>query len=147
MSSKRVTPLHNITEVVQCVSATGSHFFDRDTMRFFNSKLSDGVYPTKFGTFFITSERDKGLYGTGAWDGKRRYTVRFVAARNVFSRRWSHTYTQKRGELVDVMTDDFGAFATLDSARRFARKEQTRLSALLIKDKPILFDLDEARIG
>jgi len=112
-------------------------------MRYFNSKLADDTYATKFGTFFITSERDKGLYDTGAWGGKRRYTVRFVAARNVYAHRWSHTYVQKRGELVNVMDDDFGAFATLDSARRYARKEQKRLSALLIKDKPVLFDLKE----
>jgi hypothetical protein len=141
--TQRVTPLRNMTEVVQCVNATGSRFFDRDAMRFFNSKLSDEVYPTKFGTFFVTSERDKRLYGTGAWGGKRRYTVRFVAARPVLTRRRGHTYTQKRGELIDVMNDDFGAFTTLDSARHYARKEQARLSVILIKDRPVLFDLQE----
>lgn len=138
----RVTQLRSITEVVQCVSATGSHFFDPGTMRFFNSRLADDVYPTKFGTFFITSERDKPFLGNpGAWGGKRRYTVRFVAARRVMASRHGHTYAQKRGELVDVMADDFGAFASLDAARRYARKEQARVSALLIKDKPVLFNL------
>ena len=140
----RVTTLRTITEVVQCVSATGSHFFTRDTMKFFNSRLANDVYPTKFGTFFVTSERDNPfLDNPGAWEGQRRYTVRFVAARRVLTCRWGHTYAQKRGELVDVMRDDFGAFASLDTARRYARKEQARVSALLVKNNPVLFNLTE----
>jgi len=140
------TPPRNETEVIQCVQLTGSHFFDRDTMRYFNSRLHDPVYPAKFGTFFVTSEKDRpmtysdGTYSRGAWDGARRYTVRFVAARPVRSLYHGHVYTHKRGELVNVMPDNFGAFASLDSARRYASKERHRLSALLIKDRPVLFD-------
>lgn len=143
---RRITPLRNITEVIQAVEATGSHFFNRDTMRYFNSRLCDDVYPTKFGTFFITSEKDRpftysdGTHTRGAWGGQRRYTVRFAAARRTFARGHGHRYSYTRGQLIDVMPDDFGAFGTLDKARRHARKERARLSALLIKDSPELFD-------
>lgn len=147
----KTTPPRNETEVIQCVQATGSHFFDRDTMRTFNSRLHDPVYPAKFGTFFITSEKDRpmtysdGTYSRGAWNGQRRYTVRFVAARRTFARYDGHVYTYTRGQLIDTMPDDFGAFATLDKARRHAARERDRLNGLLIKDKPVLFDFTPAR--
>lgn len=146
----KLTPPRNLTEVVQCVQATGSHFFDTDTMRAFGSRLHDPVYPAKFGTFFITSEKDKpftysdGTHTRGAWDGARRYTVRFVAARKTYSRSRGYVYSYSRGELIDTMPDNFGAFATLDKARRHAARERTRLSGLLIKDKPELFDTTPA---
>ena len=146
MRRTRLTPPRNETEVVQCVQATGSHFFDRDTMRSFGSRLHDPVYPAKFGTFFITSEQDRpmwysdGTYSRGAWNGARRYTVRFVAARTVYSRYYAHTYTNRRGNIVSIMPDDFGAFSSLDKARQYASREQHRLNTLLIKDKPVLFD-------
>ena len=142
----KLTPPRNETEVIQCVQATGSHFFDRDTTRAFNSRLHDPVYPAKFGTFFVTSEKDRpmtysdGTYSRGAWNGRRRYTVRFVAARKVRSLYHGHVYTHTRGQLVDVMPDNFGAFDSLDKARRYASKERHRLNALLIKDDPVLFD-------
>jgi hypothetical protein len=81
-----------------------------------------------------------GTYSRGAWDGRRRYTVRFVAARTVSSRYHNRVYANKRGDIVSVMPDDFGAFGTLDKARRYASRERHRLNALLIKDNPVLFD-------
>ena len=135
----RVSPLRTVTEVVQAVQFTGSHFFSKDTMRFFGSRYYQDVYPTKFGTFFITSEKDSGPYA--AWESKRRYTVRFVAARRVRSAYWRHNVSvSKRGQLVDIMPDDFGAFGSLNAARRHASKERDRLNGLLVKDNPVLFD-------
>ena len=144
-----VTPLRNLTEVVQAVQFRGSHFFDPDTMRYFQSRLSDPVYVTKFGTFIITSERDRPFYYEGrkhaAYAGRRRYTVRFVACRKIRHISWSdHVYTADRGEFADVFPDQFGQFATLNGARKAARAEQARLSALLIRDNPILFDTRQA---
>lgn len=55
------------TELKAKVRATGSHFFDPDTMRFFNSKLIS-VYEGPSGVFFVTYE--KGPHGPGA------YTIR-----------------------------------------------------------------------
>jgi hypothetical protein len=49
------------------VTHGGSHFFDRDAMRFFKSRVNRTLYG---GRFFVTSE-DNG------YDG-RKYTVRFV---------------------------------------------------------------------
>jgi len=71
-----------IDDVITRVKGTGSHFFSKDTMRAFHSRVSDNAYPTAHGTYFVTSERDYGVYISsgwleGAWDGKRRYTVRF----------------------------------------------------------------------
>lgn len=142
---RKTTPLRNITEVIQAAQARGSHFFDRDTMRAFNSRLHDPVYITKFGTFFITSEKDRsmtysdGTYSRGAWDGRRRYTVRFMACRTVRHEYRHYIYTNARGEIISTSHDDFGRFATLNAARKFASSERHRLDALLIKDKPILF--------
>lgn len=48
--------------------AEGWHFFDRDTLRFFNSIVHDEVYAGPGGVFFVTSEKPK--------DGVRRYSVR-----------------------------------------------------------------------
>jgi hypothetical protein len=49
----------------------GSHFFDADTLRFFNSRVSEMVYSTTDGKtmFFVTSERMD-------WTTPRLYTVR-----------------------------------------------------------------------
>lgn len=45
---------------------TGGHFFDRDTMRFFRTRVLETVYG---GRYFVTSDAPQ-------WDGPRRYTVR-----------------------------------------------------------------------
>jgi hypothetical protein len=137
-----------MTEVVQCVKATGSHFFDTDTMRAFGSRLHDPVYVTKFGSFIVTSEKDKPYHGSfgyspGAWGGQRRYTVRFVACRTIREHAHGYDYRTKRGGIADTSADAFGRFGSLDSARRFAKREQKRLAGLLIKDNPVLFDLSK----
>lgn len=50
------------------VKAAGSHYFDRDTMRFFNSKLIS-VYEGPNGVYFVTYER--GPHGPGAYSVRR----------------------------------------------------------------------------
>jgi len=52
-------------EVRQRNVSQGQHFFDADTMRFFNSRVSDILYG---GRYFVTSERNNGF--------PRYYTVR-----------------------------------------------------------------------
>lgn len=71
----------------------GHHFFDRETMRFFNSRILEGVYG---GRFFVTSERFE--------SDPRRYTVR--------------KYDRATG-WVDSASD-FQAFTTARQAIRFA---------------------------
>ncbi len=33
------------------------HWFDRSTLRFFSSRISEHVYPTRDGAYFVSSER------------------------------------------------------------------------------------------
>ena len=45
------------------------HWFSKDTMRFFQSRISETVYYGKDLLFFVSSEKDR-------WDNPRMYTVR-----------------------------------------------------------------------
>jgi hypothetical protein len=56
----------NMTEVRQCNDLYGYHWFERDTMRFFKSRVGNTVYG---GKYFISSEQRE-------WNTPRRYTVR-----------------------------------------------------------------------
>lgn len=50
------------------VAESGSHFFDRDTLRFFRSRIGSNIYG---GRLFVTSEQ-------AGDDSSRRYTIRMV---------------------------------------------------------------------
>lgn len=84
-----------MADIKQKLSAGGNHFFDRDTMRFFGSRIESSLYKNNT---FITSEY------TGFERTKRAYTVRY--------------YNEKKNTVVDV--SGFGAFSTKDAAREFA---------------------------
>lgn len=62
-----------INAIQAAVRATGSHWFDPDTMRFFGTKVRPTVYAGPGGVFFVTGEWD-------GFDGKdkgvRTYTIR-----------------------------------------------------------------------
>lgn len=61
-----------IDEIKAANRAAGEHWFSKDTMAWFNSRIESGVYG---GRFFVTSERDgSGQYAV--WHGKRRYSIR-----------------------------------------------------------------------
>lgn len=49
----------------------GFSFFGEDEKRFFNSIVSDTIYPVRYGAYFVTSEKS-------GYDGVRGYTVRFA---------------------------------------------------------------------
>jgi len=59
------------TDIKEANREAGYHFFDRDSMRFFDSKLH-GVYQGEGGVFLITSEQ----HHTSGRSDPRRYTVR-----------------------------------------------------------------------
>lgn len=59
-----------IEEVKRLAEKRHSHFFDPDTMRFFNSRISDEAYRFGDKIYFITSEKGP--------SGIRRWTTRFV---------------------------------------------------------------------
>jgi len=62
MTNAPFTDIRTVSDLKTTAHALGSHFFDADTMRFFNSRILDTLYPlttesaTAFG-FFVTSER------------------------------------------------------------------------------------------
>lgn len=57
--------MNTIAQVREANRGAGFHFFDRDTMLFFDSRVLRGLYG---GRFFVTSEKGP--------DGVRAYTVR-----------------------------------------------------------------------
>jgi len=61
----------SMAEVKAANEAAGYHFFDPDTMLFFNSQIHGGLLP---GDYFVTSESYTGE------DDERRYTVRRARA-------------------------------------------------------------------
>ncbi len=85
-----------IADIKQKLRAGGNHFFDRDTMRWFGSRVESSLYKNNT---FITSEY------TGFERTKRAYTVRY--------------YDEAKNTVVDV--SGFGAFPTKDAAREFAK--------------------------
>lgn len=63
-----------INDIKSAVRATGSHWFDPDTMRFFGTKIvGSAVYQGEGGIYFVTSEWD-GF--SGRENNKRAFSVR-----------------------------------------------------------------------
>lgn len=104
-------------DVRAVVQAAGSHFFDADTMRFFNSRLLEGVYPidgweSREGArfLFVTSERYE--------DDPRQYSVRML------------TLTSQRDDRPDVQIDsDFDTKHDTAAQARTAARERAALIA------------------
>lgn len=87
----------DIEDIKQANASLGRHWFDPETLAWFNSYVYSKVY---HGRFFITSEQDS----NGAWDSERRYTVRECIDGEI------HT------------TSEFGEFDTFKKAQMFARQ-------------------------
>lgn len=87
-------PFHTIDMMKRANESGGFHFFDRDTMRFFRSRVAPGV---THGRVFITSEQFD-------YSSPRLYTVRAL---------------KDDGSTTDLT--GFQAFATLAQARSFVR--------------------------
>lgn len=49
--------LFGINTIKAVNKAKGMHFFDKDAMRFFNSRVQGDVFSTPHGAVFVTSER------------------------------------------------------------------------------------------
>ena len=64
--------LYGIDDIQWFNNYNGFHFFDRESMRFFNSRILSDVYR---GRWFVTSERNDMPYSQPA---TRLYTVRYV---------------------------------------------------------------------
>ncbi len=82
-----------ISEVKTIVTANGSHFFDKDTMKHWGTRIETSVF--KNGCF-VTSEND-------FWGTKRFYTVRRFNGKSI------------------VTIGDFQQYKTKEAARDAAR--------------------------
>lgn len=94
----------SITEIKQANAARGFHFFDRDTLRFFASRISTTVYPTPNGAYFVTSEK------SGFDDPTRTYTVRFCSSAK-----------PRRGE-IHTVGNGFNGYASRSGAHKAAQR-------------------------
>lgn len=130
MPATTTAQLRTMDEIIQCVKATRSHFFDADAMRFFNCRLASTVYPTAYGTFFVTSERNE--------PNPRRYTVRFCVARHIRYTERGRDYTAERAEILSA-GDAFQKHGTSAGAHQEAQAEAARLLGLTGTD-PVVFD-------
>lgn len=101
-------PFHTFGDVRR---AHSGHFFDDDTMRFFNSRIVDD-YPIG-GRFLRTTEQDSG----GAWGGRRRCTLRVVTT---------------GGDVESV--GEFGEFDTPAGAKKVVDKFDTVTLSRVVDD-------------
>lgn len=88
----------------RAVRATGSYFFEPDTMRFFNSRLSPFILHTERGLLFITSEQFVSYYPEYHKE-PRQYTLRIL---------------HEDGEIDEI--GEFGQYDSLRQAKSAAKK-------------------------
>ncbi len=93
----------NIKEIKRINKEKGYHFFSKDTMRYFNSRVSSF---TK-GRYFITSEKMDSLRSGKEYP--REYTIRFL---------------RKDGSIETV--GELGEFKTLDDAKRMLKTKKIK---------------------
>ena len=99
-----------IEDIKRLNSEQGGHFFDRDAMRFFNSRVLSRVmvYPYDNGElYFVTSERYE--------DEPRKYTLRSICVRE-----WDARY----GRVEQV--GEFQQFSSAGEAYRYAESNYLR---------------------
>lgn len=68
---------YTINQIQDEMTRDGSHWWDRDSMRFFQCRVGDQVYQGPGGIYFVTSEKPS--------DGKRAFSVRqyFPASKSI----------------------------------------------------------------
>ena len=62
-----------MAQIRACNRERGLHFFDRDTLRFFNSRVGRSVYQGPGGVYFVSSEQFEPSSGPAF---PRKYSVR-----------------------------------------------------------------------
>ena len=65
--------LHTLDQIKRAAAAAGSHWFNKNALRFFASRISSHVYSVPGGALFVSSEQ---FLGFGSEDGARLYSVR-----------------------------------------------------------------------
>lgn len=104
MSIIDLSKIYTVEQLKRAVSETGSHFFDKDTMRFFKSRVAPGVIHTDTGLVFITSEQFETWYPSYYRDA-RKYTVRKLT---------------EFGDIVEI--GEFQQYDSLYAARKAAKE-------------------------
>lgn len=108
------TVIYSIDDLRKAADDLGSHYFEPSTMRFFNSRVLEGIYRPSISAsprsgLFITSERFE--------SDTRRYSIR----------RFTITHTTRGdGTPVDLIefetVGEFQAYGTAATAKRHAAK-------------------------
>lgn len=108
--------IYSIDDLRKAASDLGSHYFDADTMRFFHSRVLEGIYRPSIDEspragLFVTSEANRTPYYP---DEPRRYSVRrFTITR---------TTREGTGHEIDVIEfDTVGEFQQYTTARAAKR--------------------------
>lgn len=103
-------PWHTVEQIKRANEAAGNHFFSAAAMKSFGSRIAPGVIG---GRLIVTGEQDRSPFvapENRPWGGARRYTVRLVDDTG-----------RVQPMCPEDAEDDFGAFPTLSSARRWAQ--------------------------
>lgn len=96
-------------DLVRLVQHSGSHYFDRDTMRGFKSRLHS-VMAGPDGWYFVTSEKHEAYTSYASINEPRKYSVRRLRINSA-------------GDDLRIDTlGEFQQYATLDRARTAARR-------------------------
>lgn len=102
---------HETRETWRLIISESGYFFTKAAMKWFSSRVAwDTLTQYRDGYLFITSEQDKPVYISSgmvpaAWDGQRRYTLRY--------------FTLENGLANDLgVHSEHGRYETLERARR-----------------------------
>jgi len=93
--------IRNSEELVAVAKVTGSHFFDRLTMKGFKSKLEPRIFEAPEGVYFVTSERFVSVFTD--YREPRKWTIRLF---------------NLEGDIRNVKINDGDGF------QRFSNREQ-----------------------
>lgn len=95
-----ITPSASMSDVRSCIKACGSHWFDRDTMRFFRSRVGRSAFADGHGgAYFVSSEQFNAqsprLYSVRYYDPKH-CNVETIGKFQGYSSQASATATARR---------------------------------------------------
>lgn len=93
-------PLRTIQQAKEANKGAGHHYFSKDTMAYFSSRVSSDTKPVDGGLLFVTSEQFRPFRGPAE---PRKYSVRFI---------------RNTGEVGHLKGTEFQEFPTLRAAKR-----------------------------
>ena len=118
---------YTINKIQEEVSASGSHWFDRDSMRFFKTRIEPQVYQGPGGIYFVTSEKGPSevrLFSVRQYRPSR-CNIDTVGEFNNLSRAEAHRIAQRLA-LTDLDAQFTGAMIALDVAMTGSSKAQSQ---------------------